>query len=120
MKEKDLEHLRLMLDFAKRVERRILGISIDEFLKNEDLQDMTLYAIGQVGENASAISDITKDKHPEVFWGAVVGIRNRVFHSYGAVDMSIVYEAAADHMPVLVKQITNIINAITKNKLDSI
>ena len=109
MKDKDFEHLRLMLDFAKRVKRRISGVPIDRFLENEDLQDMVLYAIGQVGENANSISDDMRDKHHEILWGAVIGIRNRVFHSYGAVDMSIVYEAATDHIPELVKQLTNIL-----------
>ena len=109
MNDKDAEHLRLMLDFAKRVERRVADVSVDKFLRDEDLQDMVLYAIGQVGENANNVSDDTREKHHEIFWGAVVNIRNRVFHSYGAVDMSIVYEAASDHIPILVKQLTNIL-----------
>ena len=111
MKNKDIEHLKLMLDFSKRVKRRIYGISVDNFLEDEDLQDMVLYAMGQIGENANAISDTTRDKHHEILWGAVIGIRNRVFHSYGAVDMSIVYEAATDHIPQLESQLTTILKA---------
>jgi len=35
-------------------------------------------------------------------------ICNRVFHSYGDIDMTIVYEAALDHTPMLVKQLEDI------------
>ena len=69
MNDKDISHLKLMLDFALRVTRRISGVSIEEFITNEDLQDMVLYAIGQVGENAHAISDTTRDKYHELLWG---------------------------------------------------
>ena len=110
MKDKDFEHLKLMLDFAKRVNRRISGIPIGCFLENEDLQDMVLYAMGQVGENANAISDAIRDKHHDILWGAVIGVRNRVFHSYGVVDMSIVYEAAVDHIPGLINKLTDILD----------
>ena len=103
MLAKDNDHLRRMYEFSRRIIRRIEDVSMKDFLSDYDLQDMVLYAIGQVGENASAISDSTKDAHPEILWNAIIGIRNRVFHSYGDIDMTIVYEAAVGHTPLLVK-----------------
>jgi len=103
MLAKNNDHLRRMYEFSRRIIRRIEDVSMKDFLSDYDLQDMVLYAIGQVGENASAISDSTKDAHPEILWNAIIGIRNRVFHSYGDIDMTIVYEAAVGHTPLLVK-----------------
>jgi len=106
---KDNDYLQRMYEFSKRIMRRLEEVSAEDFLADDDLQDMVLYAIGQVGENASAVSDSTKDAHPEILWNAIIGIRNRVFHSYGDIDMTIVYEAAAGHTPMLVLQLEEIL-----------
>jgi uncharacterized protein with HEPN domain len=76
-----------MLEFAKRVKRRIFGVSLDTFLEDEDVQDLILYAIGQIGENANEISEKERDKHHDILWNSLIGIRNRVFHSYGDISV---------------------------------
>jgi len=111
MRDRDYTLLSRMLEFSKRIKRRTLGISITEFLESDDLQDMILYAIGQVGENANAVSDEVRDAYPNILWSAVIGIRNRVFHSYGDIDMTIVYEAIIDHTPLLIQQLEDILKA---------
>jgi uncharacterized protein with HEPN domain len=111
MNAKDLEHFKLMYGFALRVERRISGVSLDEFLGNEDLQDAILYATGQLGENANAISEDEREKHPDILWNAIIGIRNRIFHSYGDVDMRIVYRAAVTHTSELIMQLQAILKS---------
>jgi len=110
MTDKDLAYLRRMLEFSRRIQRRISNTTEETFLADENLQDMVLYAIGQVGENANAVSDDIKKAHPDLLWNAVIGIRNRVFHSYGDIDMTLVYEAAVDHTPLLIRQLESILN----------
>ncbi|MCL1844298.1 MAG: DUF86 domain-containing protein [Defluviitaleaceae bacterium] len=78
MKDKDRYHLKRMLVFSRRIQRRIESMSVETFLEDEDLQDMILYAIGQVGENANNVSDATREMHPDILWNAIVGVRNRV------------------------------------------
>ena len=107
---KDRDHLRRMLNFSIRITRRIENVTAEDFLSDDDLQDMVLYAIGQVGENANVVSEIFKDANPSILWDALIGIRNRVFHSYGDINMKIVYEAAASHIPELIKHLENILN----------
>ncbi|MCL2047259.1 MAG: DUF86 domain-containing protein [Defluviitaleaceae bacterium] len=70
---------------------------------------MVLYAMGQIGENANAVSEASRNKYHRVLWNPIIGIRNRVFHSYGAVDMSIVYETAIDYMSELINELSEII-----------
>jgi len=105
MNDKDLSHFKQMHKFAKRVERRIADVSLEVFLEDEDIQDLILYAIGQIGENANEISEEAREKYPDILWNALIGIRNRVFHSYGDIDMQIVYEAATEHIAKLINQL---------------
>jgi len=79
MTDKDRALIARMLDFSRRIQRRISSVSLDKFLTDIDLQDMILYAVGHVGENANLVSDDTKEAHSDILWHAVIGIRNRVF-----------------------------------------
>ena len=100
--------LRYMYDFAKRVERRIAGVTLERFLEDYDIQDSIIYAVGQIGEFASKISKETQNKHHDILWHELVGIRNRVFHSYGDVNMRIIYNVSVVNTPQLIKQLENI------------
>ena len=110
MTDKDRAYLQRMLEFSRRIQRRVSNTTVEAFLADENLQDMVLYAIGQVGENANAISDDIKEAHPDLLWNAIIGIRNRVFHSYGDIDMTLVYEAAVDHTPLVIRQLERILD----------
>jgi len=110
MNDKDRAYLQRMLEFSKRIQRRVSNTTAEAFLMDENLQDMVLYAIGQVGENANAVSDDVKEAHPDLLWNALIGIRNRVFHSYGDIDMTLVYEAAVDHTPLVISQLEKILD----------
>ena len=112
MKDRDLGYLRYMYEFAKRVERRILGVSLETFLEDIDLQDSVLFAIGHIGEFANKVSDETRDKYHDILWYELVGIRNRIFHSYGDVNMRIVYNAASINTPQLIKQLESIAGVV--------
>jgi len=110
MTDKDRAYLQRMLEFSRRIQRRVSNTTTEAFLVDENLQDMVLYAIGQVGENANAVSDDIKEAHPDLRWNAIIGIRNRVFHSYGDIDMTLVYEAAVDHTPLMIQQLERILD----------
>ena len=54
-----------------------------------DIQDSVLYRLGQTGEMASRISDKEQKKIPQVFWGEMIGLRNRIFHEYYEIDLTV-------------------------------
>ncbi|MCL2055325.1 MAG: DUF86 domain-containing protein [Oscillospiraceae bacterium] len=111
MNDRDFAYFESMYMFAKRVERRIEGVSLELFLEDEDIQDLVLFAIGHIGEKANSISLEERERHHNIFWNELIGIRNRIFHSYEDVNMQIVYEAATEHIPKLILQLKSIIGA---------
>ena len=110
MTEKDYYHFKRMLDFALRVQSRIDGITIERFLTDEERQDLILYPLGQIGECANNISDASREKHNNILWNPIIGIRNRIFHSYEHINMRIIYNAAQEHIPVLIPQLKKILD----------
>ena len=105
MKDRDLYHLKQMYDFSKRIKRRINGVSLETFIDDVDVQDSILYAIGHLGENANAVSEETQSEFRDILWNELIGIRHRVFHSYGDISMRIIYKVATDSNPILIKQL---------------
>jgi uncharacterized protein with HEPN domain len=109
MNERDKEALQRMLLFSERVQLRISDLTLEQFLINLEKQDAILYSIGQVGECANIISEETREKYSHILWNPIIGIRNRVFHSYEDIDMTLIFETASVHMPKLIQQLKEII-----------
>ena len=69
--------------------------------QNEILQDSMLFRLIQISENAKKISQEFKDRRQDIPWTALYGLRNRIVHDYGSVDLEIVYTTLKDDLPQL-------------------
>jgi uncharacterized protein with HEPN domain len=101
--------LKRILDFAKRIESRTYGISIETFLSDTLLQDAVVYCLGQIGENASKIDENEQEKYPDLFWGQMIGLRHRLFHEYEDINFSIVYEVTQEPINKLIVEIEKVL-----------
>ncbi|MEU6267428.1 HepT-like ribonuclease domain-containing protein [Saccharopolyspora shandongensis] len=50
--------------------------------------------------------------HPEVPWRAIIGMRNRVVHSYWDVDEQILWDVVTVEIPRLLPQIRAILGSV--------
>ena len=73
--------------------------------QDELLLDSILFRIIQIAENNSKLSETFKQAHPEVPWLAIKGMRNRIVHDYGYVDLSIVYDTVTRGMPEMLDKL---------------
>lgn len=86
------------LDF---IIRHMNDISQDDFSVNEILQDSMMFRLIQVSENARKLSEEYKENHSIIPWTAITGLRNRIVHDYGNVNLSIVFETLKNDIPAL-------------------
>ena len=85
------------------------NIDTKELNDNEILLDSMLFRLIQISENAKRLSDEYKETHASVPWLAIYGLRNRIVHDYGNVDLNIVYSTLKDDIPELLRIInTNV------------
>ena len=77
-----------MLEYCRRIERRIVEFGIDEesFVGNSAFEDMLLMPVFQIGELAGGLSEEFCESCPQVPWHAIRGFRNVIAHDYGVVD----------------------------------
>ena len=77
------------------------NVDIEELQENEILLDSMMFRMIQLSENAKKLSEEYKRKRPEIPWNAIYGLRNRIVHDYGNVDLNIVFETLKNDIPEL-------------------
>lgn len=65
-----------------------------------------LFRTIQLSENAKKLSDEYKQKRKQIPWNAVYGLRNRIVHDYGNVDLNVVFETLKNDIPELLIMIS--------------
>ena len=89
------------------IEEHMRTVDIEELNANEVLLDSMLFRMIQVSENAKRLSDEYKVIHSDIPWNAMYGIRNRIVHDYGNVDLKVVYNTLKNDIPELLKLLDN-------------
>ena len=101
-----LEHIEQNL---KRIILYASGMTKEEFLENTQLQDACIRQIEIMGEATKRISEAFKEKHPEVPWKDMAGMRDKLIHDYIDVDLNIVYQTVVIDIPFLLPVIEKIL-----------
>ena len=99
----DAYYIEKILTDLKFISKHMSIVSKDEFEQNEVLLDSMLFRLIQVSENAKRMSDDYKLSRADIPWRDISGLRNRVVHDYGSVDLKIVYSTLVDDVPVLIE-----------------
>nr|MCR5041390.1 DUF86 domain-containing protein [Clostridia bacterium] len=81
------------------------GVTKEEFGRDEVLQDSVMFRMIQISENAAKLTDGFREAHPDVPWRAIRGMRNRIVHEYGHVDISVVYDTVMNDIPSLLEAV---------------
>ena len=108
MKKTNNEVLSDILMFALRDHRRTKGITKLEFLKNDVIQDAVLYALGQMGEKANKLDEAFIEKHSNIEWHSLIGLRNRMYHSYEDISLDFIFDICQVNIPKLVSALHEI------------
>ncbi|MCS4223576.1 HepT-like ribonuclease domain-containing protein [Salinibacter ruber] len=80
-------------------------VSWDEFSDDETLKRAFARSIKVIGEATKNLSPEIRDRHPNVEWRAMAGMRDQLIHGYFGVDYEIVWEVATEKAPELAEQI---------------
>lgn len=101
-----LEHIENSL---KRIISYTSDFSREMFLEDLQLQDACIRQIEILGEATKRISDSFKERHPDIPWKDMAGMRDKVIHDYIDVDLNIVYQTVAVDIPILLPKIEEIL-----------
>ena len=112
MKKDDTVYLRHVLDAVRKIGRYTEGVTYEQYLRNDMMQDGVVRQLEIIGEAVRSLSTDLRQAHPEVSWKQVVGMRNRLIHGYFEVDLAIVWEIVRVDLPSLRAQVADILHTL--------
>ena len=115
-KERNLFRLVHIHDCIEKVEYLAGKLhDYDNFEKQWVEQDAIIRNLEIIGEASVNVSDDLKAQYPDVAWQEMRGMRNFVTHQYFGVELSDIWKTVVSDIPVLKKQIGDIIDDLEKN-----
>ena len=103
-----LEHILESIDI---IEFYLKGVKKPEFLDNEMFQDSVLRRIEIIGEAVKNIPANYKQKHQNIPWQKIAGMRDKVIHAYFGIDLNLVWNVTKKDIKKLKKDIKKLINS---------
>jgi uncharacterized protein with HEPN domain len=90
---------------ARKVLSYTEGFSWEGFRKDGRTQDAVMRNLQIVGEAVRKISEEFRSEHPEIPWSEILGMRNRLVHEYGRIQVEKIWETVVDDVPDLIRLI---------------
>ena len=88
-------------DYAQRAQELCAGKTLAE-LKAHWQQALALERVMEVlGEAVKRLPDELRQKHPEVPWRLVAGMRDKISHGYDSVDHEMLWDTVRNDLPGL-------------------
>jgi len=81
-----------ILGAIEKIRTYAKNVNKDDFLKNGMLVDAVVRNLEIIGEAASKLSSSFRDEHKEIEWRKIIGMRNRIIHSYDTIDHEVVWD----------------------------
>jgi uncharacterized protein with HEPN domain len=109
MNVRDEIRLRDMLDAARTAQEFMEGKDRTHLSSDKMLKFALVRAIEIVGEAASQVSQQTRATLTQIEWKPIIGMRNRVIHDYGSINLTTVWEVVNFDIPKLIAELEKIL-----------
>ena len=107
MYKNDAYYIRKIREHILFISEHMEGVSQDDLEKQPVLQDSMMFRLVQISESAKYLSEGFLEKHANIPWTDIFGLRNRIVHDYGNVNLRIVYETLTIDIPVLAEALSD-------------
>lgn len=90
------------------------GLSKEDFLTDKRTQQAVIMSLIIIGEAATKVMDryaAFVDRHPDLPWRGMRGMRNHIAHGYFDINLEIVWETVKTALPALLAQLSTVRHA---------
>lgn len=106
----DRERLLDMLEAIHKIEQIVFSEKYMERLQDDELVEVwVIHHLQIIGEAASRLSKEFREKHTNVAWGGMIGMRHVLVHGYFETDAEIVWKVVEKDLPALKKQLERLL-----------
>ncbi|MBQ7897665.1 MAG: DUF86 domain-containing protein [Clostridia bacterium] len=97
----DSYYVEKILNDLSFIIKHMKNTSKEELNSNDLLWDSMMFRLIQISENSKSLTEEYKNTRKEIPWRDISGLRNRIVHDYGNVDIEIVYNTLTEDIPAL-------------------
>lgn len=105
----DRDFLNDIQEAIRRIVIYITGMTYEVFLVDIKTQDAVIRNLEIIGEATKNLSEGLREKHPDIPWKGMAGIRDRLIHHYFGVNLDIVWQIAVAELPKVASQVEKIL-----------
>lgn len=98
-----------MVGAASRIRSYTRLISHRKFMRDQKTQDAVVRNLEIIGEAAKGLPASFRNAHPQVPWGQLAGMRDRLIHGYAGVNYDIVWDIIEQDLPGLVTELKKLL-----------
>jgi len=98
-----------ILDAILSIEKYVGDFGFEEFRENKLVRDAVIRNLEIIGEAVKNIPDEIKEKHSEIEWREIVGLRDILIHRYFDVNVRILWDIVKNKLPNLKKKVSKIL-----------
>lgn len=108
-KRRDRDYLGDIREAIRRIGTYIAGLSYEQFMQDTKTQDAVVRNLEVIGEAAKNLSRPLRNRHPQIPWKDLAGVRDKMIHHYFGINYEIVWTIAREELPGLLPQIDEIL-----------
>lgn len=102
-------YLKDILEALESIEAFVQGMSQKDFESDDKTSSAVMRKFEIVGEATKQLPSEIRQKYPEVPWGDMAGMRDRLIHGYFGVDYEVVWRTIKERIPKVKPQIKRIL-----------
>ncbi len=98
-----------VLESIRKVQAYLENTTYQQFLVDGKTQDAVMRNLEIIGEAMRHIPEEIQQRHADIPWAQVIGLRNRLVHAYFVIDPEIVWQICKQDLPQLRTQLERLL-----------
>ena len=101
MKKDPIIFIEHIIDSIKNIEQFMKNVKKEDFFKNKEKQSAVVRQIEIIGDAVKNLPEDFRNKHKDVPWKDIAGMRDKLMHHYFGVNLEIVWKTTKEDIPYL-------------------
>lgn len=101
--------IKKLLAYTEKIINYCAGYDYDSFVTDSKLVEACVFNLSQMGELCKNVDSNYAQRHTQIPWSEMYGLRNRIVHDYDGVNMLLVWEIISGDLPELREALSELV-----------